>query len=570
MKTAYQYIRISDDDQSNFSISGQEKYNNDYAAKHGIQIIKKFVDDGYSAKDFNRPQWKILEKELSKNKTKIDFLIVVKYDRLIRKAADGLAFVEKLEDKWDIKLLSAMESFFIDPHSPYFFKMRADLFVNAEFERRVIADRTKFGNWSAKNQGRYIGMAPIGYVNARDEDDLPIIKINELQRPIIEDVFSEFLNNTSYSLIIKKVKGRGITLKGHGSIPRIISNPVYAGLIKTPNYKDETSKIIKGLHDAIIDENLYWKAFYKLQDLTKPQGPKVIDENVPLRGFIKCKGCGGYMTGGKSKGRTQFYNYYRCKKCLGENYNADKVHGELIEILKNLSLEDKFVNQLKISTKTKFDEVIKERNARLKKARADHDELVQKLNSLEGKYINDKINQDTYDKWFPLFNKEVKLKLVEIGELESDDRSKIESYNSALPMLTDLVSIYNKASVEQKMGFLKGIFWGGFTKEKIGGRTGILNPMFTQNSLKISTLLRVDKAEKPEINSGFSFCTQEETRTPTPYGIRTSSVLVYHSNTWACYTFWQKPEQTFKLPQRCNFFRNKIKRFFILCEFFDL
>ena len=29
------------------------------------------------------------------------------------------------------------------------------------------------------------------------------------------------------------------------------------------------------------------------------------------------------------------------------------------------------------------------------------------------------------------------------------------------------------------------------------------------------------------------FCTQEETRTPTPYGIRTSSVLVYHSNTWA-------------------------------------
>ena len=161
MKTAYQYIRISDEDQSNFSLSGQEKMNLDYGAKHGISVVKTFIDDGYSAKDFNRPQWKALEKELSKNKTKIDYLIVTKYDRLIRNVTEGLAFIEKLEQKWDIKLLSVMENFFIDPHSPYFFKTRADLLVNAEFERRVISDRTKFGVWSAKSQGRFIGQAPL-------------------------------------------------------------------------------------------------------------------------------------------------------------------------------------------------------------------------------------------------------------------------------------------------------------------------------------------------------------------------------------------------------------------------
>lgn len=41
--------------------------------------------------------------------------------------------------------------------------------------------------------------------------------------------------------------------------------------------------------------------------------------------------------------------------------------------------------------------------------------------------------------------------------------------------------------------------------------------------------------------------TQEETRTPTACAIRTSSVLVYHSNTWACYTFRKQPEQTLEL-----------------------
>lgn len=173
MKRAFAYIRISQEDQSNFSLSGQRKMNTEYAEKHGIDIIQTFVDDGYSAKNFNRPQWKQLEAALSANKTTIDYLIVTKYDRLIRNAAEGLAFIEKLEQRWNIKLLSVMENFFIDPHSPYFFKMRADLLVTAEFERRVISDRSKFGTWSAKSQGRFIGPAPFGYLNVRDEGNKP-------------------------------------------------------------------------------------------------------------------------------------------------------------------------------------------------------------------------------------------------------------------------------------------------------------------------------------------------------------------------------------------------------------
>ena len=48
--------------------------------------------------------------------------------------------------------------------------------------------------------------------------------------------------------------------------------------------------------------------------------------------------------------------------------------------------------------------------------------------------------------------------------------------------------------------------------------------------------------------------TQEETRTPTPYGIRTSSVLVYHSNTWACYTFPTTVGTNAKAAAKMQFF----------------
>ena len=346
MKTAYQYIRISDEDQSNFSLSGQEKMNQDYAAKHGIQIVKAFVDDGYSAKNFDRPQWKLLEKELSKNKTKIDYLIVTKYDRLIRNAAEGLAFIEKLEQKWNIKLLSVMENFFIDPNSPFFFKTRADLLVTAEFERRVISDRSKFGVWSAKNQGRFIGKAPLGYTNARDEQDKPIILINKEEKRIVEQIYEDFLRDVPFPLIKEKASNKGFNLKGHDALYRILSNHVYAGLIVTPSYKDETTKVVKGIHEAIIQPETFWKAYYKLQDKIRPQGPKTIDSNVPLRGFILCQSCGGLHTGGKSKGRSAYYYYYRCKKCNQENYNANKVHEEMAKILKGLSLEEKYVKAL--------------------------------------------------------------------------------------------------------------------------------------------------------------------------------------------------------------------------------
>ena len=515
MKKAYQYIRISEEDQSNFSLSGQKKMNDDFGEKHSIEVTETFIDDGYSAKNFDRPNWRALEKALSQNKNKIDYLIVTKYDRLIRNAAEGLAFIEKLEQKWNIKLLSVMENFFIDPHSPYFFKMRADLLVTAEFERRVISDRSKFGIWSAKTQGRFLGPAPFGYDNARDEEDKPIILVNHEEKEIVQDIYKDFLDDEPFPIIMKKARDRGFKLKGHDALYRVLSNHVYGGLIKAPSYKDEKTKVVKGTHDGIIPTELFWKAYYKLQEKIRPQGPKLIDDNVPLRGFILCQTCGGLLTGGKSKGRSAFYYYYRCKKCNGENYSANKVHSEIGEILKYLSLQPDYIQALKTETSIRFDMSLKDRNHRLQKVTSEYAIISEKLDALEEKYISNKINQTTYDKWHPAFSKELNNKTIEMAELTKDDSKTRELYETHLPYLADLNWIYNQAGVDGKQDFLKGIFWGGFTKENIGGRTELINPMFYANSLNISTLLRVKNVGKPENNSGSPTCTQCRSRTGT-------------------------------------------------------
>lgn len=171
MHYAYAYLRISSEDQSNFSLEAQEEIIKRYAASHNFSIQKVFTDDGVSAKNFNRPAWKRLEIDLSKSKGEVKAVIVAKYDRLIRNAAEGLALLERFEMKLQVQMISAGENFYIDPHSPFFFKIRADMLVNGEFERRVIADRTKMGIWQAKKQGRFLGTAPFGYKNARDSSN---------------------------------------------------------------------------------------------------------------------------------------------------------------------------------------------------------------------------------------------------------------------------------------------------------------------------------------------------------------------------------------------------------------
>ena len=46
--------------------------------------------------------------KLTKNKNKIDYVIVTNYDRITRNFFEGLAFMKKLEQKWKVKLISVI------------------------------------------------------------------------------------------------------------------------------------------------------------------------------------------------------------------------------------------------------------------------------------------------------------------------------------------------------------------------------------------------------------------------------------------------------------------------------
>lgn len=504
MKKAFVYLRISDDDQSKFSISGQWLIIEEYCKRNNITIAKQFTDDGYSAKDFNRPAWKELESLLKRNT--VDFVIVWKYDRLIRNAAQGLAFVEHLESKLNTTLVSAMENYGIDPSDPYFFKIRADMFVDAEFERRRIADRTKMGLWSGKSQGRYLGKAPYGYQNVRIDSegnithtarkkhnpgsDMAHIIPEPVASGIVKDIFEDFLNGHNFATIQRKAEENGFDHGGKEAIKRILLNKVYAGLIDVPGYKTAAKKTIKAVHEPLISEDIYWKSFYKIQSELKPNGPKIMDLNLPLRGFVECELCSAPHTGTKCKGRNAYYYYYWCNTCRGKNYRATKIHEDISTVLKGLSLPEKLIEAYKVEVKKQLTEAMGDNNERISKENTELQAIVKKLKSIEEKYIDERIDQEMFQRWSVSLREELTKKKIVISELETKT-SSTDLYDSYMYYLNDLNFVFQKASTPNKIDLLKAIFPGGLSLIPTGFRTKLLADVFVIKSNEVKGLLDI-------------------------------------------------------------------------------
>jgi site-specific DNA recombinase len=449
LKQAISYIRISNRDQSNFSLSGQKEFIDQFCARKEIKLIGSFDDNGQSAKNFDRADWKKLEDFIKKNHKQIDYLIVVKYDRFSRNVSEGLAMIDKLEKTYGIAILSVFEEIAISPESPFFFKMRTDMLVQAEFELRVIRDRTKFGINQAKREGRWVTRAPYGYTNKRDQNNKPVIKIQHTNSLIVKKIFKMFISGVPMSEILGEVKVMGYSQRSNSAITRVLTCPVYAGLLPLGG------EYVKGIHEPIIDMETFNHAQRLLNKETKIK--ILVNDEVPLRGVIHCD-CGRLLTAGKSKGRTRYYWYYKCKSHLDINYNSSVIEIGLQKMLKELSLNQGQIDKFKYKFEKSIQERLKSRKESVSGLERKIAATQVKLKSVEEKFIMNQIKYESYSDWNTTYNSELneykaKLTLWKTGE--ENIWVKYEKYCSALLTMDEA---YNALNTIKKQQFLHAVF----------------------------------------------------------------------------------------------------------------
>lgn len=150
--TVYAYIRCSTGEQadSGLGLEAQARVIARECEQRGLVLGESFVDAGFSGKDLKRPELTRALKRLAPG----DTLIAAKLDRLSRSLYDFAGLMERSRNEgWRLLVLDSP----VDTSSPAGEVMASVLASFAQFERRLISQRTREALAEKKAQGVKLG-----------------------------------------------------------------------------------------------------------------------------------------------------------------------------------------------------------------------------------------------------------------------------------------------------------------------------------------------------------------------------------------------------------------------------
>lgn len=377
------YIRVSTDEQADKgnSLSEQKERLSAYCTAMGWANPKFIIDDGYSAKNLNRPGIKQLIDRIEHNE--VDIVLTSKLDRLCRNLLDLLQLVE-LFSVHNCSFVSSSESF---DTSTAVGRMTLQLLGTfAEFERERISERVKDNMLSlAKNTDKALTFACYGY----DLVDGKYV-INELEAQNVRTMFVLAEEGRGHRAIAKHLNDQGaVTKRGkmwdQVNVKRLMNTETIAGVMvynkrqikngKT-TYRDKEDWIIKeNNHPAIIPMERYEKVQQIMQ--SRSRANKHADsETYLLTGLVKCKHCGKGMKGSTTRYKTKYndYTYFRyicssyalgygCKHHVVQRDQMEQIIIEQIEDLSRASVKE--LKKLNVAAPPTVTEEIKEIESQL-------------------------------------------------------------------------------------------------------------------------------------------------------------------------------------------------------------
>lgn len=474
MRIADLYIRVSTDEQADkgYSQRNQEEVLCRYCDMNYIQV-RKVVYEDHSAKTFNRPAWSRLIADLRKSKGKSDLIIFTKWDRFSRNAGDAYQMINQLRSL-GVEPQAIEQP--LDMSIPENKIMLAVYLATPEVENDRRALNVFHGMRRAKKEGRWMGTAPIGYKNKTMENGDKYIGPKEPEAGIMKWVFQEIaacIYNTEQ--IWKSARLKGLKCSKN-NFWMAIRNPVYCGKIHVPKYKEEESMFVQGKHLAIISEALYYEVQQVLDGRRKKQRTKtVVDDMLPLRGFLVCPKCGKMLTGSASKGHTKHYHYYHCVSSCGSRYKADKANELFATEIKKYVPRPAFreiykqaiLFAFKSQTKTNYDE----RRQLLNTIDALSDQIKEARNLLFSK----EIDPADYRESKADYERQISELEARLSEVPQNNYNIEGIVSKALEILCQLDILYNNGTIEEKRKIISSIFPEKLIFDGVHYRTARIN-----------------------------------------------------------------------------------------------
>lgn len=474
MKIAAAYIRVSTEDQIEYSPESQLKTIRNYAKANDMLIPEDliFIDEGISGRSATkRPAFMRMIGMAKIKPKKFDVILLWKFSRFARNREDSIMYKSMLRKQCGIDVISISENLGDDKTSVL---IEALIEAMDEYYSINLAEEVRRGMTEKVSRGEPVSCAPFGYkiVNKAyipDKDASSVVR----------RIFNEFSNGISITTIARNLNNECIFTKSgkrweNRTVEYILRNAAYIGKIswnssgkKNRNYDSSDTILVDGIHEPIISKELFDIVQKRILENKKKYGKNAHPTHgkmFALKGLLKCSNCGhtlclsqgtGVQCHAYSKGICDESHYIRLDKITPiviAQLQADLNNENLIVSVTNMENKNKYKSE-NIQIKQKIDV----ENKKLKRAKeaymAEIDTLEEyKANKalitkrIEGlqKKLENIISQGEND----IIN-EFHAKLADAFQIVSNTNSSEKSKNDALrSLIYEIVFNRNNGKVE--------------------------------------------------------------------------------------------------------------------------
>lgn len=473
------------------SLEAQEKSIKEYCNRNNLMIIepypKAFVFTESSTRGGRKKFNEMIEFiEKQKHKTAI---IVHTLDRLQRGFGECEKIKELLKaDKIEVHFI--METLVLDKFSSEDDFTRYDFgILSAKLYLTSMNKNVKRSQKYNREAGLWQGLAPIGYLNAKDERRRATLILDPERAPIIKQIFEEYASGVhSLKSVWLSAKEKGLMSKEPNYNPRsknfgkigpisrnkihdILTNTFYYGAMyvadeeideKTKKPVKTFYKLINHVYEPLISKELFDKVQKVLKTRKKERFCKEQKyAGIPFvfRGLITCK-CGCAITPEHHKKGNKEYVYLRCshqrgfcnQKLVNENTILEQLDREIFH---QIRISPTMYDLVQTSiTQSLEDE--KKINASVRKKIAEETSLIDtRLERLWECYLDRDIDKAKYELEKQKYL-EQKKELNARAEKYTDISNGLkENVGKAIDFAANLSNLMNKASPDEKNMLLR-------------------------------------------------------------------------------------------------------------------
>ena len=317
------YTRVSTDEglaQDITSLDVQwaasEAFIKSQTSENWICLPDRYDDGGFSGGNMERPALQRLLAHVEEER--LDCIVVHRLDRFSRSLMDFSRMMDIL-DEHGVSFVSVTQP--LNTKTSMGRLTLHMLLSFAQFEREIIAERTRDKIAATRKLGKWTGGIPVlGYDIDRGGGKIHV-NVDEAQR--VQTIFNLYLEFGSMIPVVRELGRRGWANKqwvakknakvcGGKPITKtvlfhMLTNVLYLGKVK---YKDE---IYEGEHEAIVDKQVWDQVQERLHRNGRTGGPEIRNKyGALLRGILRCKACDMGMAHTYTKKGAKRYRYYVC------------------------------------------------------------------------------------------------------------------------------------------------------------------------------------------------------------------------------------------------------------------